>query len=338
MPDIAVVGTGRIGSHHLRTLVEDVPGARVVAVVDAAAERARELADELHVPHALTDAAQLLDLEQLDALVVATPVPSHRPLVELAAGAGLHVFCEKPLGASVADARAAADAAEQAGVLLQIGFNRRYAEPWARAHRAVAAGRIGEIHRLHSLTRDPGPFTADPSRIPAGTIFRETLIHDLDVIGWFLGEARPVSVHATAAALVAPDARDSGFLDTAVLTLRCDTGAIATAEASFSAVYGYDLRGEVFGSEGMVQMGTPPSSDARLFDASGMHAATAGTDTTRFHGTYVAELASFVRGIEGEEDPSRPTGADGVAAQLLAEAAVLSHTEGREVAVSEVAA
>src|SRR5699024_11105748 len=138
-------------------------------------------------------------------------------------------------------------------------------------------------------------------------------------------------------ALVAPQARGEGFLDTAVVVIRYDNGAIATAEASFSAMYGYDVRGEVFGSAGMAQMGALPSSDARLFDASGMHAATAGPDTTRFHAAYVAEFDAFVRAIGGEELPSRPTGADGLAAQLLAEAALLSHAARREGLSEEIA-
>lgn len=336
MIDIAVVGTGRIGTHHTRALVEDVPGARVVAVVDPAVERARALADEHGIPHALADFSQALDLESLDAVVISTPLPTHRPLIEQAAGAGLHVFTEKPIAGSVADARAAVEAADEAGIVFQVGFNRRFAESWARSHQVVAGGGIGTVQRVHSITRDPGPFEADPFRIAAGTIFRETLIHDFDTIGWFMGEAKPVGVYAVADALVAPQARAEGFLDTAVVTIRYDNGAIATAEASFSAMYGYDVRGEVFGSAGMMQMGTPASTDARRFDANGMHAVTAGIDTTRFHAAYVAEFAAFARAVGGEALPDRPAGADGLAAQLLAEAAIVSHAEGREVLVEEV--
>ena len=337
MIDIAVIGTGRIGSHHVSALAEDVPAARVVAVVDPAIDRARALAEAHDIPHALPSLDQALDLDALDAVVIATPLPTHRPLIEQAAAAGLHVFTEKPVAATLAEARAAVEAAEAAGVVFQVGFNRRFAEPWAAAHAAVSAGEIGAIHRLHSLTRDPGPFTADPARIPEGTIVRETLIHDFDVISWFMGEARPVAVHTAADALVAPAARAAGFLDTAVVTIRFDSGAIATAEASFSAVYGYDLRGEVFGAGGMVQMGSPVSSGARHYGSEGLRARTAGTDTERFHDSYVSEFSAFCSAIEGEEIADRPTGADGLAAQVLADAALLSHAEGREVLVEELA-
>ena len=336
MIDIAVIGTGRIGTHHVRALAEDVPEARVVAVVDPAIDRASDLAERHSIPHALEDLSQALDLESLDAVVISTPLPTHVPLIQQAAGAGLHVFTEKPIAGSVGEARLAVEAAERAGVVFQVGFNRRFAESWALSHEIVRDGGVGAIHRIHSLTRDPGPFTADPTRIAHGTIFRETLIHDFDTIGWFMGSAKPVSVHATADALIRPDARSTGFLDTSVVTIRYDDGAIATAEASFSAVYGYDVRGEVLGSEGMVQMGSVPSSAARHFDATGMHARTEGLDTKRFHGAYVAEFSAFARAVGGDELPGRPTGADGLAAQRVAEAAILSHAERREVLVEEV--
>lgn len=337
MIDIAVIGTGRIGSHHVQALAEEVTEAQVVAVVDPSIERASKLAAKYDIPHALADLSEAVELESIDAVVIATPLSTHVPLIQQAAAAGLHVFTEKPIAGSVGEARLAVDAAASAGVHLQVGFNRRYAESWARSHQIVEAGGIGTVQRMHSITRDPGPFTADPSRVAPGTIFRETLIHDFDTIGWFMGAAKPLSVHATADALIVPEARDSGFLDTAVVTIRYDNGAIATAEASFSAVYGYDLRGEVLGSEGMVQMGTPPSTEARLFNADGMHAVTAGLDTTRFHASYVAEFAAFARAIGGEVDPHRAVGADGVVAQQLAEASIVSHAERREVLIEEVA-
>ena len=189
-------------------------------------------------------------------MLITAPARSHTDLVVAAAAAGKHVFCEKPMAVTLADADRAIAAAEQAGVVLQVGFNRRFAPAFAAARAAIDAGRIGTPQLLRSLTRDPGPFTADPARIPQWTIFFETLIHDFDTLCFLNPGARPVAVHAFADALVAPDARGSGHLDTAVVTIRFDNGAIATAEANFSALYGYDVRGEAFGSAGMVTAGT----------------------------------------------------------------------------------
>jgi myo-inositol 2-dehydrogenase / D-chiro-inositol 1-dehydrogenase len=121
------------------------------------------------------------------------------------------------------------------------------------AHDVVAAGGIGTPQLLRSLTRDPG--LTNPGAVPPWTIFTQTLIHDFDSINWLNPGAEPVEVYATADALVAPDFKDAGLLDTAIVVVKFDNGAIATAEANFSAVYGYDVRAEVFGSAGMVTAG-----------------------------------------------------------------------------------
>jgi len=143
-------------------------------------------------------------------------------------------------------------------VALQVGFNRRFATDFAAGRQLVVDGAVGTPQLMRSLTRDPG--LADPAAVPPWTIFLQTLIHDFDTLLWLNPGAEPTSVYATADALVAPEFKDSGLLDTAVVVITFDNGAIAVAEASFSAAYGYDVRGEVFGSAGMVSMGGAPKS------------------------------------------------------------------------------
>jgi len=156
---------------------------------------------------------------------------------------------------TLSDADRAITACRTAGVPLQVGFNRRVAADFAAARQVVVDGGIGTPQLMRSLTRDPG--LANPAAVPPWTIFTQTLVHDFDTLNWLNPGARAVEVGVMADALVAPDFKDSGLLDTAVVTIRYDNGAIATAEASFSAVYGYDVRGEVFGSAGMVTAGPP---------------------------------------------------------------------------------
>ena len=131
---------------------------------------------------------------------------------------------------SLADADRAIAAVGQAGVPLQVGFNRRYDAGFRAARDKIAAGAIGRPQLLHSLTRDPK--LADPARIPPWTIFTETLIHDFDVLRFLDPGAEPVEVFALADALIRPDFKDRGLLGTAVVTIRFDNGALATAEAS----------------------------------------------------------------------------------------------------------
>ncbi|QGF23470.1 Gfo/Idh/MocA family oxidoreductase [Raineyella fluvialis] len=335
MKKVALVGTGRIGTHHARVLAAEVTGIELAALADPASPHLAELAAELGVPRATRDPSSIAADDSVDAVVIAAPSGIHPELIEAYAAAGKHIFTEKPLALTVADAKRAVLAAEQVGVILQVGFNRRFAESWRRAKDLITSGAVGEVHRLHSLTRDPGPYGPDPAGIAPGTIFNETLIHDFDTLNWLNAGYEPVDVYAVADALIRPDHRDAGFQDTAVVTIRYANGALATAEASFSAMYGYDVRGEVFGSEGMVQMGGLATTQARLYDATGGHADTSSTDTSRFHEAYRGEFQTFADLLHGA-DIGHPGGADGLRAQLVAAAAIRSAAEGRPVRIEEV--
>ncbi len=149
---------------------------------------------------------------------------------------------------------------------------------------------------MRSLTRDPGISAEVAARVKPWTIFTETLIHDFDTLCWLNPGARVVEVYAQAAALIHPQLADSGYLDTAVVQLRFDNGAFAIAEASFQAVYGYDVRGEVFGSDGVLLAGRPPESAGHQ-------------NTELFADAYVAQFVHFVDSVRGEATNRRSPGA-----------------------------
>jgi myo-inositol 2-dehydrogenase/D-chiro-inositol 1-dehydrogenase len=330
---VALIGSGRMGSFHAETLARRLPGARLAAVADAAPGAAERLVDALQTGQAYTDAAQLWDDAGVDAVVIATPARTHADLVVAAAGAGKAVFCEKPMAVTLPDADRAIDAARAAGVPLQVGFNRRFAPDWTAARQLLDAGRLGTPRLLRSLTRDPGGF--DPSRVPPDTIFLETLIHDFDTLRFLNPGAEPVEVFATADALVEPEWRDRGLLDTAVVVVRFDNGSIATVEACFEAAYGYDVRGEVHGSGGMVQMGDGRRTGLVFSDASGRHIETARGDQELFADAYTAELAAFVTAVR-TGTPVPVTGEDARAALAIALAAAESVRTDRPVRIDEV--
>ncbi|MGO1591293.1 MAG: Gfo/Idh/MocA family oxidoreductase [Ancrocorticia sp.] len=335
MKKIALVGAGRIGTHHARTIAGEVAGVELAVLADPVAQHRDELAAELNVASTLDDPLQIAQDETIDAVVITAPAANHVELITAFAAAGKHIFTEKPVAITVPDAKAAVAAAKEAGVLFQVGFNRRYAESWARAKEMVAAGAVGSVQRVHSMTRDPGPWPGDPAKVAPGTIFNETLIHDFDTINWLNEGAEPVEVYAVADALVAPEAKGTGFFDSSVVIIRYSNGAMATAEASFSAMYGYDLRGEVFGSKGMTSMGNLANTDARLYDSGGGHCDTSGTDTSRFHEAYRLEFQTFADLINGK-NVDYPGAEAGIKAQLVAAAAIKSVAECRPVQISEV--
>jgi len=317
---VGLIGTGRIGSSHAKILARRVPGAELVAVADARSEAARALADELGV-EAHRDPAALIADPRIEAVVIAAATPAHVELVVSAAGAGKAVFCEKPMALTIAEADRAVAAAERAGVPLQVGFNRRFAPDFVAAHDAVVGGTIGTPHQLRSITRDPG--LANPAAVPPWTIFLLTLIHDFDLLLWMNPGTCAVEVHAVADALVAPDFKDAGLLDTAIVVIRFANGSMATAEASFSAAFGYDVRAEIFGSAGMVMAGDQRRTALRTYTADGMVIETSRSDVELFLDAYTGEFEEFVAAVRDRRDPA-VTGHDARRALAVALACIES--------------
>jgi myo-inositol 2-dehydrogenase/D-chiro-inositol 1-dehydrogenase len=322
---IGLIGAGRIGTSHASILRTRVGCARLVGIADARPEAASALAESLGVRAYAHPAALIADPE-VEAVAIAASTPAHTDLVVATAEAGKGAFCEKPMALTLHDADRAIAATDAAGVALQVGFNRRFAVDFAAAHAAVAAGEIGTPHLMRSLTRDPG--LADPAAVPPWTIFLLTLIHDFDALLWLNPGAAAVEVHVMADALVAPDYKASGLLDTAVVLIRFDNGAIATAEASFSAAYGYDVRAEVFGSRGMVAAGATQQSSMTLHNREGMSSQTRRGDVEMFLDAYTAEFAEFAEAVREKRAPA-VTGRDARRALGIALACIESAQSGR---------
>ena len=330
---VALIGSGRMGAYHGATLAWRLPGARLAAVADPAPGAAERLAAALGAGTAYTDSGQAFADPGVEAVVIAAPARFHADLIVAAAGAGKAVFCEKPAALNLADLDRAIDAVRTAGVPLQVGFNRRFAPDWAAARALLDDGTLGTPRLIRSVTRDPGGF--DPSRVPPDTIFNETLIHDFDALRFLNPGAEAVEVYAIADALVEPDWRDRGLLDTAVVTVRFDNGAVGVAEACFEAKYGYDVRGEVFGSGGMATMGDGRRTGMVFSGPGGRAVDTVRGDQELLAGAYAAELAAFVDGVRGGT-PAAVGGEDARAALAIALAAAQSVREGRPVRIAEV--
>jgi myo-inositol 2-dehydrogenase/D-chiro-inositol 1-dehydrogenase len=311
-----LVGTGWIGRFHAETLARRLPNATLVAVADPNLEAAQSI----NAPKTYADPLALIADPDVQAVAISSPATTHADLVVAAAGAGKHVFCEKPMALTLEDADRAIHAAEDAGVALQVGFNRRFDPDFIAAHDAVVAGSIGTPQMLRSLTRDPGISEDVAARVKPWTIFNETLIHDFDTLCWLNPGARVTEVYAQADALVHPRYAASGYLDTSVVQLRFDNGAFATAEASFQAVYGYDVRGEVFGSEGVVLAGRAPENAGSL-------------NTELFATAYTDQFAHFATSVLAGETPS-VTGHDARVALEIALAAAESVRTGSAVTLT----
>ena len=331
---MALIGAGRIGRLHAENLRRRLPDAEVVAVVDVVEEAARKLAAELGIPHAYGDPAPIFEDPKIEAVLICSSTDTHAQFIEQAAQAGKHVFCEKPIALDLERIDRALAAVEQAGVILQVGFNRRFDPSFAEARRLVQSGAIGKPHVLRITSRDPAPPAIEYIKVSGG-IFLDMTIHDFDMARFLLGE-EVVEVFATGAVLVDPKIGEAGDIDTAVVNLRFESGALGVIDNSRKAVYGYDQRVEVFGEQGMIRVENPKPHQAVMSNADGDHAPPLlHFFLERYTDSYVRELEAFLASIREGKEP-QVTGRDGKIPVVIGYAAKRSLAEGRPVRPSEI--
>jgi myo-inositol 2-dehydrogenase / D-chiro-inositol 1-dehydrogenase len=323
---IGLIGAGRIGQIHGRTVAAH-PRARLVAVADALPQVARALADATGAE--VREAGAILSAADVDAVLIASPTDTHADLIERAARGAKAIFCEKPVSLDSARTEACLGTVADAGVPLMIGFNRRFDPSFASVRARIAAGEVGRVELVTILSRDPSPPPAEYVG-RSGGLFRDMMIHDFDMARFLLGE-EPIEVHAVGAALVDPAIGAAGDVDTAAVLLKTASGAIAQISNSRRATYGYDQRVEVHGSLGLLQAGNRHQTTVAFADGRGTT-----TDPAlpffleRYADAYRIEIDAFVAGVlDGR--PIAPTGADGLAAQRLADAATEAVRTGRPV-------
>lgn len=323
MLEIAVLGAGRIGRIHAGNIAAH-PRARLAGIADTVPTAATQLADALG-----TRVLNLDDAMRADAVVICSPTPTHADYIELAAARGRPVFCEKPIDLSAERVRACLAAVRRTGVPLMVGFNRRFDPHFAALKARLDGGEIGKLELLTIISRDPSPPPIDYVRVSGG-LFRDMMIHDLDMARFLLGE-EPVSVSAAGSCLVDPAIGAAGDVDTAVVTLRTATGQLCQISNSRRAAYGYDQRIEAHGAAGLLRAGNVLPTTVELADARGFRSdPVLPFFLERYAGAYRAELSAFIAAVSDGTKPG-PDGEDGLRALLLADAAVEAAQTGRVV-------
>lgn len=329
MKNVAVLGAGRIGRIHATNLAA-LPGVQLKYVCDAMPAAAADLAQTLGAT--VSDVDTVLNDAQVHAVAICSPTTTHSDLITRAAAAGKHIFCEKPVDLSVNRAEAVAQAVQAAGVACMIGFQRRFDPTFNEARTRMDAGEIGNPEMLVITSRDPGAPPLEYIKASGG-IFRDMLIHDLDVFRWILcadgDEAAWLS--ASASVLTDPVIGSAGDFDSTAVTLRTRKGRLCQINTSRRAAYGYDQRFEVLGSQGMLQCGNHTPSEVRQWDARGVKSdKPEAFFLQRYAAAYRLEIAHFFECLQSGK-PFRTTVHDGVQAQKLADAATHSAQTGQPV-------
>ena len=330
---IAVIGTGRMGSVHVRNIARLIPEADLVAVCDIRLEVAQAVADEIGLQRVVRDYHELLTDNDIEAILIASSTDTHAFMMKDVAEAGKHIFCEKPLALELDKIDEALAAVEKAGVKLQVGFNRRFDKSFQRVHEIANSGEIGRPCILRITNRDPD-FPAMEFLRVSGGIFLDLAIHDFDMVRFQLGEV--LEVYAAGGVLLDPKLNEFGDIDTDVVILKFANGAVGTIDNSRKAVYGYDQRLEVFCSNGTAMAGNEAETTAIKGNRDGfLSAKPPYFFMQRYAPCYVEEVRQFVECVR-EDKPTPTTGADGRAAVVLGYAAWKSVRENRPVRISEI--
>lgn len=336
---LCLIGAGRAGRVHANSLAHHVPYGRLVAVVDSDAAARARVSEEFGAQQDFETVDQALDWGEFDAVVITTPTFTHCDFAVAAAAAGKHVFCEKPMALSLAQCDAMIEAAESAGVVLQIGFMRRFDPEFQAAHARIVAGEIGRPMMIKSLTHGPGlpPPWAWDLTLSNGMV-AEVNSHDWDCMRWLMG-ANPERVYAEIlnAKGAARDVTHPDFYDNVLVTVRFDDGTLGNLSGICPCDYGYDARVEIVGDKGIMQVGELKGQAVVVCTdrERGLSTPIYRTWPERFAWGYIREMAHFVDCIRQGETPS-VGGADGRWAVASVLASTRSFQETRPVTLAEV--
>jgi myo-inositol 2-dehydrogenase/D-chiro-inositol 1-dehydrogenase len=327
MINLAQFGAGRIGGVHATNVAAN-DATSLKWVVDVFEESAKKLADE-HGAKASTDPASALSDPEVQGIIIASSTDTHLDLILEGVKAGKAVFCEKPIDLDLGRVDEKLKEIEAQDVPVLIGFNRRYDPNFKAVHDAIQNGSIGDLEMVKITSRDPSPPPIEYINVSGG-LFRDMMIHDLDLARWLLGE-EPVEVYASASCLVDPAIGEAGDIDTALVTMKTGSGKLCQIDNSRRAVYGYDQRMEVFGSKGMAKADNVQTNTVEIWNADHVQREKPPFFfLERYADAYQVELAHFVDVINGTCAPAVTTH-DGRQALALADAALASSQSGRSV-------
>lgn len=333
--NVGIIGAGRIGQVHAKSITYHIPQAKIVAISDIYYEGAKRVAESLGIPNAYEDYHEILNNPEIDAVLICSSTDTHADIAVEAAEAGKHIFCEKPVDLTVAKIKKVIAAVEKAGVKLQIGFNRRYDHNFAEIKRLANDGKLGKLQTIKITSRDPEPPSIDYVKVSGG-IFLDMTVHDFDMARFIGGEVE--EVYANAAVTVDEAIGEAGDVDTALIALKFKNGAIGVIDNCRKACYGYDQRLEVFGTGGQASAANDTPTNVSYINENGNM-----TDKPlyffleRYMQSFTDEMMEFINAVQNDE-LTKTTVNDGLEALRLGLAAKLSVKEHRPVKLSEIEA
>ena len=330
---IAVVGVGRMGLTHAENLVHRTRGAQLVAVTTSNTERTEAVRRRCGAIPVYGTLDRLIESETLDAVVISSSTSAHVENVKQCAAAGLDILCEKPLGLTLEDCDRATGAVGSAGVKLMMGHTRRFDAGYEEAKRLIESGAIGRPVLYRSISGDVNPPPVEFADLGvSGGLILDSMYHDIYLGRWLMDD-EIIRVYGEGDPLIDRGVGSVGDVDNAVVSARFAGGAMGTLTASRTTRYGHDLRGEVIGDEGAIQVGRLRKTPVRLLDRSGAHHDAVFTTPERMGDAFVTMLQSFVDCVADDAEPP-VSSQDGLATLAVAIAARRSIQTGAPVEIA----
>lgn len=331
---VGVIGAGRIGRVHAENLAYHIPDARLAAITDVDLEAAERCAAEYGIATVAKDYRTILDNPDIEAVLICSSTDTHSQLIENAAEAGKHIFCEKPIDFDLSRIDKAIQKVDRTGVKLQIGFQRRYDPNFIKVRTMFQEGTLGKLYILRITSRDPEPPPISYIKASGG-LFLDMMIHDFDMAR-YLVDSEVEEIYTVAGAMVDPEIGKAGDVDTAVVTLKFRNGIIGTIDCCRKSGYGYDQRVELFGSGGMARVENEQQNRTSLTTGAGIHAELPFFFfVERYREAFILEIREFIRCILDDEIPA-VTGIDGRIPVVMGQAAKKSLEQNRPVKLAEL--
>jgi myo-inositol 2-dehydrogenase/D-chiro-inositol 1-dehydrogenase len=331
---LGLIGAGRIGRLHARHLANRIEHVELLAVSDVVQPAAEACAAECRIPAWGADHRLIMDNPEIQGVVICSSTDTHAQMIEEAAAAGKHIFCEKPIDLDLARIDRVLAAVRKAGVKLQVGFNRRFDGNFRRVHDLVREGKVGRPEILRITSRDPEPPPIAYVKVSGG-MFLDMTIHDFDMARYLIG-SEVEEVYTLAAVMVDPEIGRADDVDTAVVSLRFANGVLGTIDNSRRAVFGYDQRVEVFGSGGMAAAENNTPNRVRLSNSEAVREdLPLNFFMERYIDSYLAEMEAFVGSVL-EDKPVPVSGQDARFPVVIGKAARLSYEQNRPVRLTEI--
>jgi myo-inositol 2-dehydrogenase/D-chiro-inositol 1-dehydrogenase len=323
---VALIGAGRMGLEHAKNL-PSIPSAHPLVVADPHLPSAQQAAQVMKAERVLQDPHEAIEAPGVEVVLIASPTSTHAKLIEHAAQARKAIFCEKPVALDMEETRRVLKVVEASEVPFQIGFQRRFDPAYREAWRRIRSGDVGSIEQFRAVGRDPGLPPMDYLK-GSGGIFVDQAIHDLDLARYLVGEVQ--EVQAWGETFVEPALRELGDVDTTILFVRFRSGALGVIENSRRALYGYDIRTEVFGSKGKLVVDATPKTPLWHYGEHGVQSDHYFFFMDRFAQAYRLELEAFFQALD-QGYPPEPGPQEAIASLELALAATESLRRGRAV-------